>query len=121
MTLFETALWCARDTAVSAAIKFNGIIANAFVMAHAVGNGYCIEGADAGEWINTAEVVRVGSMISYDYIETADGCRYLILSHECDEARRSFEHMRRFIEVNNTYFQAKRSAVFAAPNYGFAS
>lgn len=110
MNGFEVSLWAARKQACGRALHFDGILANAFVMRQAVGNGYDLEGADGGEWHRTAEVVRVGSLINYDFIETADGKRILILNHECAEAKRSFEHMRRVIELNADYFAAKRAA-----------
>jgi hypothetical protein len=110
MTPFEVSLWAARNTACRSAMRFDGIMSNAFVMRVAVGNAHDMEDAEGGVWHRTAEVVRVGSMIDFDFIETEDGKRILILSHECDEAKRSFEHMRRFIEVNADYFQSKRVA-----------
>lgn len=109
MNAFEISLWAARNTAIRSSMKFDGILANAFVMRVAVGNAHDMEIAEGGVWHETAEVVRVGSLIDYDFIETADGKRILILSHECEEAKRSFAHMRRCIEVNADYFQAKRA------------
>lgn len=109
MNAFETSLWAARKTACGSALHFDGILTNAFVMRVAVGNAYDMEDAEGGVWHRTAEVVRVGSRIDYDFIETADGKRILILSHECAEAKRSFEHMRRVIELNADYFAAKRA------------
>jgi len=110
MNAFAVSLWVARNTAVRSALRFDGILANAFVMRVAVGNAHDMEDAEGGVWHRTAEVVRVDSLIDYDFIETADGKRILILSHECAEAKRSFEHMRRVIEVNADYFAAKRVA-----------
>lgn len=110
MNAFAASLWAARKTASSAALRFDGILANAFVMRVAVGNAFDIEGAERGVWHRTPEVVRVGSLIDFDFIETADGKRILILSHECAEAKRSFEHMRRVIELNPDYYAPKRAA-----------
>lgn len=109
MTQFETALWAARKTALGA-MTFDGILANAFVMRAAVGNAYCVEGISCGDFHRTADVVHVGSLINYGYFETEDGKRFLILSHECAEAERSFAQMRRLIEVNADYFASKRAA-----------
>ncbi|MCF6783349.1 hypothetical protein VQ574_20960 (plasmid) [Stutzerimonas frequens] len=110
MNAFEVSLWAARKTACGSALRFDGILANAFVMRVAVGNAHDMEAAEGGVWHRTAEVVRVDSLIGYDFIETADGKRILILSHECAEAKRSFEHMRRVIELNADYFASKRAA-----------
>ena len=109
MNAFEVSLWAARKKACGGAMRFDGILANAFVMRVAVGNAHDIEGAEGGVWHRTAEVVRVGSLINYDYIETADGKRILILSHENSEAKNSFEHMRRFIAVNPDYFVPRQA------------
>jgi hypothetical protein len=110
MNAFEVCLWAARNTAGRSALRFDGILANAFVMRVAVGNAHDMEDAEGGVWHRTAEVVRVDSLIDYDFIETADGKRILILSHECAEAKRSFEHMRRYIQVNAEYFASRRAA-----------
>jgi hypothetical protein len=110
MNAFEVSLWAARNTACRSAMRFDGILVNAFVMRVAVGNAYDIDGAEGGAWHRSEEVVRIGSMIDYDFIETADGKRILILSHECAEAKRSFEHMRRVIKLNAEYFKSMRAA-----------
>ncbi|MFJ7794368.1 hypothetical protein [Pseudomonas sp. NPDC096950] len=110
MNPFEVSLWAARKTSCGSAFRFDGILANAFVMRVAVGNAHDMEDAEGGVWHRTAEVVRVDSLIDYDFIETADGKRILILSHECAEAKRSFEQMRRVIELNADYFAARRAA-----------
>lgn len=110
MNAFEESLLAARKTACCSALRFDGILSNAFVMRVALGNAHDMDDAEGGVWHRTAEVVRVDSLIDYDFIETADGKRILILSHECAEAKRSFEHMRRYIEVNLDYFTSKRAA-----------
>ncbi|SED36394.1 hypothetical protein SAMN05216178_6949 [Pseudomonas saponiphila] len=102
MNAFETSLWAARKTARQAALSFDGILSDAFVMRAAVGHAYDVEGYAPGEWIRTAEVTKTGSLINYDFIETADGKRYLIHRHECPDAKRSFEHIGRVIAVNST-------------------
>lgn len=107
MNAFAVSLWAARKTACRSMLRFDGILSNAFVMRVAVGNAYDMQDAEGGEWHRTAEVVRVGSLIDCHFIETAEGKRILILSHESVEAKRSFEHMRRVIEVNADYFMSK--------------
>lgn len=110
MNAFEVSLWAARKKACGGAMRFDGILANAFVMRVAVGNAHDMKGAEGGVWHRTAEVVRVGSLIDYDYIETADGKRILILGHENDAAKQSFEHMRRFITLNAEHFTPRQMA-----------
>lgn len=110
MTAFEVSLGAARKRACGGAIRLDGILANAFVMRAAVGNAHDMAGAEVGVWHRTAEVVRVGSLIDYDYIETADGKRILILGHENDTAKQSFEHMRRFKALNAENFTPRKMA-----------
>ncbi|WP_137887561.1 hypothetical protein [Pseudomonas sp. 2FE] len=100
----ETRIWMAQKTATASALEFDGIIDRAFVMAHTVGKAYCVEGYEPGQSIRTAPVVRIGSLIGYDFIETQDGKRFLICTHENETAKASLEQIRRWIELNAEFF-----------------
>lgn len=114
MSDFNQALAMCRRAAASSAIKFDGILSNAFVMRVAVGNAYDLNDVPSGTWHRTTEVVSVGSTINYDYVLTADGTRLLILDHECERARQSFDLTRRHIEINPDYFGPLQRAAESA-------
>lgn len=111
MTPDQTALKLARRTAAGSSLNFDGILVDAFVMRSAVGFVHDADGVRSGSWLHTEQVVHVGSTLNYDFVETADEKRYLILSHENDAAKASLAHVRRHIELNPDYYGPKRWSI----------